>query len=97
MRMQQGFGAARGPKSGPFRAERTKPVAEAPGNRRNHPAATRIAGSYGESRIICVPGGLSRSVRGEVPVTNWPLASYVYFAVYVACEVPIEPGGDVTR
>jgi hypothetical protein len=63
--MQQGFGAARGPKAGPFRAERTKPVAEAPGNRRNHPAATRIAGSYGESRLSIDPTYLAAIAAQE--------------------------------
>jgi len=39
---------------GSFRAEATKTAAKVPQNHRNHPAATRIGRSYGESRLRCI-------------------------------------------
>jgi hypothetical protein len=38
-------------KAGSFRAEATKTAAKVPQNHRNHPEATRIGRSYGESRL----------------------------------------------
>lgn len=51
MSMQQGLLVRSGSMRAPPRANPTARLAEAPENRRNHPALTRIGGSYGESRF----------------------------------------------
>jgi len=84
MSMQQALVAARGPKAGPFRAERTKPVAEAPGNRQNHPAATRIGASYGESRLRCLfsPNSFGGyGLRAISPFGQFSLFSFIMVLV----------------
>ena len=51
MRMQQGFGAARGPKSGPFRAERTQAGRRGARKPPKSAGGDSNSGSYGESRL----------------------------------------------
>ena len=52
MSMQQGFLVLSGSMRAPPRAKPPARLVEAPENRRNHPASTRIGESYGESRTI---------------------------------------------
>ena len=51
MSMQQGFLVFSKSMRASRRAEPTARLVEAPENRRNHPASTRIGGSYGKSGL----------------------------------------------